>query len=132
MLIAKIFTRFFFNCRIRYFLVWNTDITVKSSTNVYINTVCQLTQQGSRQILKNIAKNCGIQTDLLVNMRNGWGGKRHRCKIVNQSVTRIPFANLKNKKVSECWKHCEKFWYPGRLTCEYEKWLKKKTEEKKN
>ena len=49
-------------------------IAVKYSTNAYINTVCQLTQQESKQVLKGIAKNCGIQTDLLVNMRNSWRG----------------------------------------------------------
>ena len=42
----------------------NTDIAVKSSTNAYINTVRQITQQESKQVLKSIAKICGILTNL--------------------------------------------------------------------
>ena len=34
------------------------------STNVYINTVRQITQQESKQVLKGIAKICGILTEL--------------------------------------------------------------------
>ena len=44
---------------------------MKSSTNAYINTVCQLTQQESEQVLKGLEENCGVQTDLPVNLRNG-------------------------------------------------------------
>ena len=39
---------------------------MKSSTNVYMNTVCQITQQESKQVLKSIAKICGILTDLWI------------------------------------------------------------------
>ena len=36
----------------------------KASTNAYINTIFQITQQETKQMLKGIAKTCGIQTDL--------------------------------------------------------------------
>ena len=39
---------------------------MKSSTNAYINTICQITQQESKQVLKSIAKICGILTDLWI------------------------------------------------------------------
>ena len=42
-------------------------IAVKSSTNGYINAVCKPTQEESEQVLKDTARNCGIQTDFPVN-----------------------------------------------------------------
>ena len=29
-------------------------------------------------------------------------------------------------KLSQCWNKCKELWYPDRIFCEYEKWLKKK------
>ena len=42
------------NCIVMY------CITVELSTNAYINTFCQLYLQESEQVLKGVAKNCGI------------------------------------------------------------------------
>ena len=130
MLIKKSWKRFWRDCQICQFLIWNTEIADKSSTNAHMSTVCQITQQESKQVLKGIAKTCGILTDLLVNVRNGWK-KRHCFKIVNQFATKIPFANLKNKKVSECWELHKESWYPDKLPYDYKNWLRRNIKKEK-
>ena len=76
-----------------------------------------------------ISKNCGIQTDLLVNIRNGWKEKlQYNRRPIGYKKT---VCQLKKKKKSECRKHRKEFWYSERLPCAYEKWLSRKLEEKK-
>ena len=72
---------------------------MKSSTNAYINTVRQITQQESKQVLKSIAKIFGILMELRIKEM----AEKEKDIAVKSSTNRLQEYCLPTlKKVSEC------------------------------